>query len=291
MRTSPAWLLVISSLLAACGPDSTLDPAAGRTEQAFSTAPQEPNHEQVTASGLSFLRPELITALQAANVSTDIELALVSANHFDDCNFSGGSQVLIDSEAEAVAAVDPAVPALVSDPQAIRAFGHALHAAQDFYAHSNWVELGAPGLVDASLSVWPMLSGYSVVGPSGIFIIEGAPPKKTKLTRDATAPYPDSAIVAVKTKDVKSGVGLISGTVDYEPGDNCPASIAMTHAQLNKDQTTNHPAQHAQAMTLATQQTQHEWCRLRALVQSAWGDAGTQRLASWLADPAVTGCP
>jgi hypothetical protein len=280
-------LLSVTSItsLAACGGE-----AVDSEEQGLSTTPSEPNHEAVTAAGLSFLRPEIVTALQAANVATDVQFVLVSANHFDDCNFTGGSQVVIDSEAAAVSALDPAAPVIESDVLAIQAFGRALHAVQDFYAHSNWVESGAVGLVDTSLGSFPVLAPYAVVGTSALRVIEGEPAKHTKLSRDDGAAYPQNAIVRVKTKDVKKdGLGLISGTVDYEPGDSCPVSIAMTHDELNKDKASiaGRERQHAQTMALATQQTQHEWCRLRALTRAAWGDAGEQRLLSWVADPAT----
>jgi hypothetical protein len=62
----------------------------------------------------------------------------------------------------------------------------------------------------------------------------------------------------------------------------------MTHAELNKDKSDNpgREEQYLSAKALATSQTRHEWCRLVALVQDAWGDAGAARLASWL-DPAA----
>src|SRR5205085_2232667 len=124
-------------------------------DQPFSTTPSEPNHEEITGAGLSFLRPEIVTALQVANASTDVEFVLATANHFDGCNFSGGSAVVRDNEASAVASLDPAAPSPESDAAAIVSFARALHAVQDFYAHSNWVELGATGLVDASPGAFP----------------------------------------------------------------------------------------------------------------------------------------
>src|SRR5262245_56214524 len=134
----------LGASLSACAdvpPDEVSD-----ERRPFSTFPSEPNHEQITADGLPFLRPEISLALQAANVSTDVEFHFVSANHFDDCNFSGGSQVVSSNEADAVAHLDPADPSPEGDAAALVAFGRALHAVQDFYAHSNWVELGAAGL-------------------------------------------------------------------------------------------------------------------------------------------------
>jgi hypothetical protein len=45
--------------------------------------------------------------------------------------------------------------------------------------------------------------------------------------------------------------------------------------------------QYEAARSLATLQTEHEWCRLRELTQKAWGDAGTARLDGWVTEGAV----
>src|SRR5437667_4031220 len=94
--SSRAWSCIgcvsVMSLLVGCGGPDTTEAESGSSEQApFTTAPQEPNHEWITAEALAFLRPEILTALVAANAATDVEFVLVNANHFDDCNFSGGS--------------------------------------------------------------------------------------------------------------------------------------------------------------------------------------------------------
>src|SRR5687767_13065639 len=84
--------------LIACAPISPDDDPnrdmTAQQERAFTTLPQEPNHEEITADALAFLRPDILIQIQAANVSTDVQFALDSAYHFDDCNFSGGSRVV-----------------------------------------------------------------------------------------------------------------------------------------------------------------------------------------------------
>jgi hypothetical protein len=114
-------------------------------------------------------------------------------------------------------------------------------------------------------------------------IVQGAKPKKSALTRKTDAPYPKNAIVTVKLDKVRAP-GLISGTVAHEPGDFCPPSVAMTHDELNKDQSTipGRAEQHEAARALAIAQSRHEWCRLNALVQAAYGD--TSRLSAWVAE-------
>jgi len=279
-----AWLSLLLGV-AGCGSEADIggEANAGTVNESFSTTPGEPNHEEITAAGLSFLRPEIIVALQAANVATDVEYFFVNANHFDDCNFTGGSAVVADSQAQAVEQLDPNAATPETDLAAIQAFARSLHALQDFYAHTNWIELGNDGLVDSSLGVFPSLRPYSTL-PAGVIVIQGPKPKRAALTRDDSAPYPTSAVVEAKLGRTRS-LGLISGTVDYEPGNFCPASVAMTHEELNKDKSTNvgRVEQYETAKALATLQTEHEWCRLRELTRAKWGDAGVARLDGWAA--------
>jgi hypothetical protein len=275
--------------LAACGSaeEGSAESTPGIASDSFSTTPGEPNHEEITALGLAFLRPEIRTAVQVANVATDVEFFLVNANHFDDCNFSGGSTVVSTSQAEAVAALDPSATTPQTDFAAIRAFARSLHALQDFYAHTNWIELGGEVLVDSSLSAFPLLGPYTTVPSTGFLVVQGEKPKQA-LERDKRAAYPKSAVVTSKVGK-KRIPALVSGTVDYEPGNYCPKPVAMTHEELNKDKSTNvgRSTQYEAAKTLAILQTEHEWCRLRALSRAKWGDAGVARLDGWV-DPAAT---
>jgi hypothetical protein len=284
--------LALSSTLVACGADNGTpeldDTAVGDTKGAFSTAPGEPNHEAITKDALSFLRPDLLLTVIAGNVSTDVEFFLVNANHFDDCNFTGGSQVVADQQAAAVSDLDPADPTPEADVRAAVAFGHSIHSVQDFYAHTNWVELGGETLVDESLTPFPALTPYSEVPSSGFTVIQGPKPKNTAITRRTDAAYPEYAVVTYKAK-IGRTPGLVSGTVDYEPGDFCPPQASMTHDALNKDKSTlpGRAEQFASAKALATLQTRHEWCRFEALTRAAWGDGGASRLAAWIAPDAT----
>ncbi|NUQ79080.1 MAG: hypothetical protein HUU21_36620 [Polyangiaceae bacterium] len=256
-------------------------------EQPFSST-QEPNHQEIMAEALGFLHPDILAALTAANLSADVQFALVSAYHFDDCNFSDSSKLVAAHQAAAVQALDPSQATAATDAAAVVAFGTSLHIVQDFYSHSNWVELGAQGLVDDSLDAFSTLNGYDVLDPSGVQIVEGSPPPGTAVYKAVGKPYPDNAIVHVVMNGTKR-LGLFSGSVDYEPGDKCPLQIQMSHDDLNKDNSMNpgRAAQFIKAKSLAVQQTRHEWCRLLTLTRDAWGDAGTQRLSSWVADAAA----
>jgi hypothetical protein len=288
MRSFQILTLSLSLVCSVCPLSGCSDAGAGATgdmEQPFSTGlSSEPNHEEITADGLYFLRPDVIALLQGFNVATDVQFFFESRYHFDDCNFSQAAQTVAFEESAAVAALDPANVTPESELLALQAFGHALHSVQDFYAHTNWVELGMTDLVDRSLDAWPALEPYATIGSSTVVVVEGPPPKRVSVSRDHDAPYPDNAVVRVRSR-ARHSPGLISGTVDYEPGDACPRQVAMTHDELNKDRATiaGRTLQHEQAKALGIAQTTHEWCRLVALTRAAWGEAGEQRLASWIA--------
>ncbi|MEP7126111.1 MAG: hypothetical protein ABJE95_34580 [Byssovorax sp.] len=276
------------ALTLGCVGETAPDEVIGERADEFSTAPSEPNHEQITSTALAFLSPAVLNAVIAGDVSTDVQFALLNTAHFDDCNFSGGSALVAANQAAAVQALDPSVPPLVGDAQAILAFSRSLHGVQDFYAHTNWVELGSNALVDQSLTAFPALTPYSTIPSSGFVVVQGNKPSHTALSREDDAPYPQYAIVTVHRQKA-TAPGLVSGTVDYEPGDYCPAGASITHADLNKDKSTipGRTAQHFAAKALAIRQTRHEWCRLNQLAHDAWGDAGTARLATWVADPSA----
>lgn len=275
----------VALTLGCAGETGPVEAVAERADE-FSTAPGEPNHEEITSTALAFLNPAVLNALIAGNVSTDVEFALDNAAHFDDCNFTGGAARVAANQAVAVQALDPSSASAAGDAQAMLAFSRSLHGLQDFYAHTNWVELGGDVLVNQSLTAFPVLTPYSTIPSSGFIVVQGKTPAQTAVHRDDDAPYPEYAVVTVKRKKV-SAPGLVSGTVDYEAGDYCPAAVSMTHDELNKDKSTvpGRTAQHFAAKLLAIRQTRHEWCRLNQLAHDAWGDAGTARLAVWVADP------
>ena len=85
------------------------------------------------------ITPDTKTALSqivSANSAVDDD-QITAAKHFDSENFPEGQQLLLQLQAEIVK--------LATSGEYIgsRIFlGQALHAIQDFYSHSNWIELG-----------------------------------------------------------------------------------------------------------------------------------------------------
>ncbi|CAL1601722.1 unnamed protein product [Knipowitschia caucasica] len=78
-----------------------------------------------------------IAAMYFSNALVDVVYALSEEHHFDDELFKGGREVLTKDVA--------AVKSSVKEENFIAgrfALGRACHTLQDFYSHSNWVELG-----------------------------------------------------------------------------------------------------------------------------------------------------
>jgi hypothetical protein len=86
-----------------------------------------------------------------------------SSNHFDDENLTEASQLAIDRLEDARKAL------LRPSPQgwtARRLLGQVLHAAQDYYAHSNWIETasGPDGRLGTGV-IGPVASGQTCEAP------------------------------------------------------------------------------------------------------------------------------
>jgi hypothetical protein len=81
--------------------------------------------------------------IRDANRATDIPFGFTSENHFDNELFAFNTQRLITLKGEVIALITAPSP---DGEKAREKLGGALHTLQDFYSHSNWVELGNPGI-------------------------------------------------------------------------------------------------------------------------------------------------
>lgn len=110
-----------------------------------------PIHEQITrevfadfqvvagSETLKFTDYAIDQIVKANKDTDDLPNQFNSEKHFDGEDFLGGSQRVKDLKERVISKVTAA------DPQATSArndLGTASHTIQDFYAHSNWVELG-----------------------------------------------------------------------------------------------------------------------------------------------------
>ncbi|MCI5134562.1 MAG: hypothetical protein D3920_05680, partial [Candidatus Electrothrix sp. AW2] len=93
---------------------------------------------------LSFAEKAIIE-IRKANRQTDTTYSgfMASYKHFDAEEFSTASNHLITMRKDVVSKITASSP---NGQKARKSLGTALHTLQDFYAHSNWVEIGRTGI-------------------------------------------------------------------------------------------------------------------------------------------------
>ena len=231
-------------------------------------------HADINDESLAFLKSDILSEINTADISAeDIKKFKTSIFHLYSCDFQGTTeninrlydQLLINHKPET--------------------FGLLLHPVQDFYAHSNWVELGRKDLIDTNDAKWTVLKPFQEY--KGIIIVQGEDEEeddddnnKDDINMDYTLSR-TGKVVYVSSQSNENHPGLIS-TV-YGSSNYCPEDIALDHDTLNKDipDRVGYP----QARVLAEAQTIHEWCRLLNLVELSHGQAGVQLLFdSWVED-------
>lgn len=249
-------------------------------------------HSAVTTGALSFLKPAVRASMAYWNVDVDSsnggplhDTRTSHAWHFDNCLFEQAAQDIDTAYGNILLLLNPDAP----EPElnallATTWFGRLLHPVQDFYSHSNWVELGKAELFDDGLELWPALTPFSIV--QGVKIVQGEHFEEPYLPQGITLGLADNHKVLVDG----AYPGLISGFSGISPpfgifgtDDDCPDEVTINHSTLNKD-SADRPL-HLEARHLARRQTLHEWCRLLNLVSDRYGSAGLRLLLDqWAAD-------
>jgi hypothetical protein len=150
-----------------------------------------------------------IGQLRTALYVQDIRHQFESKAHFDNCHFEGAQTYLVSlieeaaghaNDAAAARTKGDANAATAAARKAFFALGQALHAVQDFYAHTNYVELQAPKAKEAS--------DIPVIAPW------------RKADQD-------------KIADLRKA-GLVSGYVSWGFPQDCPSGT-ISHHDLAKD--------------------------------------------------------
>jgi hypothetical protein len=230
-------------------------------------------HADINDENLAFLKSDILSKINNAVISADeIEKFKTSKFHVYSCDFQGATEN-----------INRLYDQLLINPKP-ETFGLLLHPVQDFYAHSNWVELGRKDLIDNNDEKWTVLKPFQEY--KGIIIVQGDDEddndddNKADIHMDYTLSR-TGKVVYVSSQSYENRPGLIS-TV-YESSNYCPEDIALDHDTLNKDIPDR--AGYPQARALAEAQTIHEWCRLLNLVEINDGQAGVQLLFdSWVED-------
>ena len=247
-------------------------------------------HQNLTADALGFLQQEVIADINDEHVQQDTLGQFNQANHFDGSHFSDAANNINAWYMEALRYADPDD---FRQEEAADSFGKVLHAVQDFYSHSNWVELQEAGriprgtLIDTGSGYFSNLAPYSI--HHGAMIVQG---------EDETPFGPSSSLSLdgfVVEVDTGFGVypGVISGSVLLP--DQTPDNVTVPHGGLaslgidglplakdDPDALLFEPAKE-----LAVAQTQHELFRLFDLVESEYGSS-QHLISSWIAPDGVS---
>jgi len=276
-----------------------------------------PEHEAITHEALDgILKPYVVNEIigtqtardfpRTGNVGLDVEDATPlfgsyrAAHHFDGSAFQEGSAFINDQYHAILQTFDSADAFTNVNPDGIGLakgnladlFGKLTHTAQDFYAHSNWVEtinVGAilPGtLIDNGNSFWtPLLPFTEILTAPGVVVVEGthdAPLNTTNPNGTVVSLHREPTLeVTVTFQNGVTQVGIISG--DFKPDQSfTPPSVAVPHDDtsgmtgLNKDR----PARLGfdDAYALAVSQTKHELDRLFNLVKTELGEESLDEL-------------
>jgi hypothetical protein len=152
--------------------------------------------------------------------------------------------------------------------QVLESFGRALHGAQDFYSHSNWVDVADPGRPIGAENP----PGLNLPAPSPVLNLRGS--GVPAVPRDLTTG-------CFVLNDRVSGVGV--------------CDLRVTHAALNKDNglvdeisgNATAPAtprgavgsNFAKAVAGAIVETRHQWQEVRSALVNAYGPAKASLIA------------
>src|SRR5690349_2927432 len=213
-------------------------------------------HPQMIEQALGFLRPWALKTLMD-HIDDPDNVAFQdkrSSYHFDDCSWGGGVKEINRHYLEpefgvgAIPALSPfrstvttptqPVPTFKDYPDiagGMRAWAWALHTAQDFYSHSNWVELGfkhSPSdIVQSGRSKWDDFPANWGVLRADVMVPKNAPlPANWKVVNDE-----DTHIPLLTRSDGRRFRLLITGATE-NPFDSCPSFALLSHDKvLNKD--------------------------------------------------------
>ena len=236
-------------------------------------------HSDINNKILSFLKPDILSKINSGDEGADKNAEFGHREyHSIGCDFQGTTENINRLYDQIVSNID-------EKATMAETFGLLLHPVQDFYSHSNWIELGRNDLVESSSdNKWPVLKPFQEY--KGVIIVQGEDEdddeddNKDDIHMDYTLSR-TGKVVYVSSQSYENRPGLIS-TV-YGNKNYCPEDIALDHDTLNKDipDRDGYP----QARALAVAQTIHEWCRLLNLVELNDGQAGVQLIFdSWVED-------
>jgi hypothetical protein len=212
------------------------------------------------------------------------------SHHFDDCSFSDSVGHLNTVKGNIQNLLSQAASSADARKQIYLLFGEQLHAVQDFYSHSNFVELQLaknPATVnpqDMQLADWSQVAnGQSFVGPirTGYFyLLENQVPRGTSISK-LSAQFPAAHFKAVDDycAFITCGVTGAKWYISYDTAiANATSNFDELHYYLNKDdekmpegfvKLSNGTSLHSVARDLAARETVRQWDDLEQAINQA----------------------
>jgi hypothetical protein len=241
------------------------------------------DHNDITEDGLQYVDSDVADQIGDYNEDTDSgSTKLLSRYHVDNCYITEAFQSMRARYDTAVSFMNPDGP---NTTEALRYWGSILHTAQDFYAHTNWVEGRQASYFDFGSFDMPIPEVRTRLGTMMV----------------ATEALPDSFLVELPPNSrvptisiggaAPSEIGLISGVFsdNVEPS-VCPIGASIDHGDslsqgsygsfLAKDDPDS--PHHAEAVVMAVGQTKEELCRFSRLVMLQYGEPGHDLLLGTL---------
>ena len=174
-------------------------------------------HRKITSAALEFLRSDILEVVNDANRAEDHGASFdAPERHFNNCLFQ-----------ESVAYINHRYRWTVAGLAEKRArvgaaqFGMALHTAQDFYAHSAWVDpppiglgYGRPNspLIQRGTEPWTLPGPYELLSDS-VVVIQGDPPAGTTLDLPRDSAGRPIGATPIVTKNGRRYRGLVTGAI------------------------------------------------------------------------------
>jgi hypothetical protein len=244
-------------------------------------------HEAMSDQALGFLNDGARLEINEQHYWMDTWTLTAGVNHFDNCRFQ---ESVAEINEQYTAPMDWGAGGVLAefdpnDPSPLDAageFGQMLHIAQDFYSHSNWIELGRDDLFDAGTGGWTVADDWQLLRDDIVVTSKNLPAGWKILGKSLGVPR-------FTTADGSTVRGLESGLNEHTFDDDCLDMLGPTHGDeddgLNKDRNVPTKPLWALAYALAKRQTTHEWCRLLHMLDGKYGAAGpATAMGLWLAN-------
>lgn len=192
----------------------TSETVKGNSVVSPSKAIVSPIERVVSGARLKF-SDQALQEIRNANWSTDYSSTFFdSEKHFDNEEFLGGTRRLVEFKQYIIRQITSSSP---NGANARIALGGALHTIQDFYAHTNWVELSSRPVIDVRL---------------GRVAFDSPIPKSTQ-----TSPINNSSILLPGLTQLTSGYFKLGSCTPDRPGKTLHGGSGLGCPNgLNKDE-------------------------------------------------------